>query len=345
MRSGAVRSVGQRILGGIAALIGTSFVAFLCFRAIPGDPAQLVAGEYSTPQGVQGIRQSMGLDKPLYVQYWKYVHGFLTGDWGFSWTLGEPVRQQLLERLPNSIELALASFILISVLAIPMALAATFGKHKRGYDAFLKAFAYTGLGTPPFLAGLFLLLLFTRWFHVLPGPTGQLSPGDTQPPPITHLVIPDAILEGRWTTAWHGTEHIILPMVALSLAPLATLVRILRANLVEVSREPFIQFVRSKGISERKAALDHALPNAILPTLTASGIVLGHLIGSAILVESVYQWPGVGALTVQSALRKDFALPEIFILLSAILYVVVNTVVDVLYGVIDPRVRVHPGSA
>ena len=179
----------------------------------------------------------------------------------------------------------------------------------------------------------------------LPGPNGQLNPGDAPPHPFTHLVIVDALVQGRWSTAWDGVNHIVLPMVALALAPLASLVRILRANLFEVSREPFIQLVRSKGVSRRNTAAKHALPNAVLPTLTATGIVLGHLIGSAILVESVFQWPGVGALTVTSALRKDFALPETFVLLSAIFYVVVNMAVDVLYGVIDPRVRVRAEAA
>ena len=115
----------------------------------------------------------MGTDQPIFVQYWKYISGFFRGDWGFSWTLGEPVRQQLFNRLPASIELALASFILIVVIAVPLALAATFAKYRRGFDAFLRGFAYVGLGTPPFLAGLFLLLMFSRWIHVCPGPTAS----------------------------------------------------------------------------------------------------------------------------------------------------------------------------
>jgi peptide/nickel transport system permease protein len=287
----------------------------------------------------------MGLNKPLVVQYWDYISNFVQGNWGFSWTLGEPVRQQLLERLPASIELALAAFLFTAVLAVPIALAAVFAKRRRSFDGFAKGFSYVGLGTPPFLAGLFLLLAFSTWLHWLPGPTGQLNIGDQTPPPITHMVIPDALLEGRWSTAWDGTTHILLPMIALALVPLASLIRILRANLFEVSREPYIQLARSKGISRRKIASEHALPNAALPALTAGGLVLGHMIGSAILIETVFQWPGVGALTVESALHKDLAMPEAFVLLCAIFYVVLNLVIDVLYGVIDPRVRIKPARA
>ena len=337
-------SIGRRGAGGLGALIGTSIVAFLCFRAIPGDPALAIAGPDSTPQSIDALRHQMGLDQSLPVQYWKYISGFVQGDWGFSWTLGEPVRQQLIERLPASIELALAAFLFTVVLAVPIALASAFARRRRAYDAFGKGVAYVGLGTPPFLAGLFLLLLFSTWLHWLPGPTGELDISDHKPPAITHLTIPDALIEGRWSTAWDGMQHLVLPMIALSLASLASLIRILRANLFDVSREPFIQLARSKGISRRRIATNHALPNAVLPALTASGLVLGHMIGSAVLVETVFQWPGVGALTVQSALHKDLAMPEAFVLLSAILYVIINTTVDVLYGVIDPRVRIQPSS-
>ena len=332
-------SIGKKALGTLGAIVGASIVAFACFRAFPGDPVRLIVGEFATPKAYDSVHQQMGLDRPMYIQYWRFLSGFFKGDWGYSWTLGQSVREQVGQRLPASIELALCAFVLMFALAVLMALAATYARRYRILDRLVRGFAYLGVGTPPFLAGLFLLLVFSRWLNILPGPEGQFRSDIPLPPTITHFALLDAVLRGDWATFWDGCKHIVLPTVALALAPLASLVRILRANLLEVNREPFILLVRSKGISRWSTASRHALPNAFLPTLTVSGLILGHMIGSAVLVETVFRWPGIGALTVDSALRKDFALPQTFVLLSAFAYVVINMVVDLLYGVIDPRVR------
>jgi ABC-type dipeptide/oligopeptide/nickel transport system permease component len=331
--------IAKNLVGGIAAVIGASLIVFACFRAFPGDPARLVVGEFATEGAYEAVQHQMGLDRPLYTQYWLFITGFVKGDWGFSWTLGQPVSEQIGQRLPASIELALAAFTLTMILSVIFALGATFARRHRVFDPLIRGVCYVGIGMPPFLAGLLLLLLFSRWLDVLPGPEGELSPQTPLPEPITHSVLVDSLIRGDWGTAWDASRHLILPTIALSLAPLAVLTRILRANLLEVRREPFILLVRSKGVSRWSAASRHALPNAYLPTLTVSGIILGHMIGSAILVETVFHWPGVGALTVESALRKDFALPQTIVLLTAIFYVLLNTLVDILYGVIDPRVR------
>jgi peptide/nickel transport system permease protein len=203
---------------------------------------------------------------------------------------------------------------------------------------------FFGLGTPPFWFGLVLLIVFFEYLGWLPGPEGRLEPGRPAPPEVTRLYTVDALLAGDLATFWDAVEHLILPSVALALAPFAFLVRLLRASLLEVSREPFIVVVRSKGLGRWPAFSRHALPNAFLPTLTAAGLLLAQLIAGSVLVEKVFNWPGVGALVVDSILRQDFAVVQAFILLGAFAYVVVNLIVDILYGVIDPRVRV-PSAA
>jgi ABC-type dipeptide/oligopeptide/nickel transport system permease component len=333
------RTISKRFVGSCAAILGASVLAFVCFRTLPGDPARLVGGQYATPEAVIALRHQMGLDQPLPLQYWSYLSGFFRGDWGISYTLSEPVTQQVGERLPASLELGLVAFLLTSICVVALALAATYGRRRGFVDHGARLFAYLSLGTPPFLVGLFLLVVFSKWLNVLPGPEGELSVGVSPPRPITHMVIPDALLRGEWQTAFNASEHILLPAIALAVAPIAALFRILRANLLEVGREPFILLVRSKGVSRFATARKHALPNAFLPTLTVSGLVFGQMIGGAILVESVFHWPGIGALTVDSVLRKDFALPETFVLLAVIVYVLINLFVDLLYGFVDPRVR------
>jgi ABC-type dipeptide/oligopeptide/nickel transport system permease component len=175
---------------------------------------------------------------------------------------------------------------------------------------------------------------------ISPGPDGRLGPNTIPPPAVTHFYTFDALIAGQWATAWDAFRHLALPAITLGLAPWAFLVRLLRANLLDISRENFLVVVRSKGLGRRSAFQKHALPNAFLPTLTAAGLLFAQLLSGSVLVERVFNWPGVGGLIVDSILRQDFAVVQTFVLLSAILYVVVNILVDILYGVVDPRVRV-----
>jgi peptide/nickel transport system permease protein len=183
-------------------------------------------------------------------------------------------------------------------------------------------------------------MLFFEFFRILPGPDGRLDPRSVPPPRFTGLFTVDALLSGRADLFEEALTYLILPVLALALPAFAFLVRLLRANLLEVSREPFILVVRSKGISRWKTYLNHALPNAFLPTLTASGLVLAELLTGSVLIEKMFSWPGVGSLVVDSILRQDYAVAQAFFLLSATIYVVVNLAIDLLYGIIDPRTRI-----
>jgi ABC-type dipeptide/oligopeptide/nickel transport system permease component len=333
----------SRLGSALAAIFGASILAFVFMRVLPGDPARLIAGPLATEEAIEAQRERLGLNDSLPTQSSNYITDSLRGDWGFSIRAGQPVTTQVGNRLPASIELGLYAFVLCFVFAVGLALFVTYRRRSLA-DGPVRGIAFFGLGTPPFWFGLVLLIVFFEYLGWLPGPEGRLSPGRTPPPEITRLYTIDALLAGELGTFWNAIEHLILPSVALALAPFAFLVRLLRASLLEVSREPFIVVVRSKGLGRWAAFSRHALPNAFLPTLTAAGLLLAQLLAGSVLVEKVFDWPGVGALVVDSILRQDFAVVQAFILLGAFAYVVVNLIVDILYGVIDPRVRV-PSAA
>lgn len=334
--------IASRIGSSLAAILGASVIAFLLMRVLPGDPARLIAGPLASDAAIQATRDRLGLNEPLHVQYWNYVSNFVQGDWGFSFGAGQPVTTQIVNRLPATIELGLYAFLFAFVAAVALALLATY-RHRPAVDGTVRALSFFGLGTPPFWLALMLLVVFSEFLGIFPGPGGRLS-GGPPPPEVTRLYTVDALIAGQVGVFLDALRHLVLPAVALGLAPFAYLVRLLRANLLEVSREPFIVVVRSKGIGRWTAFARHALPNAFLPTLTAGGLILAQLLGGSVLVEKVFDWPGVGALVVDSILRQDYAVVQAFVLLSAFAYVTINLVVDVLYGVIDPRVRV-PSAA
>jgi peptide/nickel transport system permease protein len=332
------RVFGGKLVGALLAIFGASIIAFVFMRVLPGDPARLIAGPLATQDAIDTTRDQLGLNDPLHVQYVKYISNFFQGDWGFSFGTGEPVSTLIGSRLPASIELGLYAFIFSFVAAVFLALAATY-RRRPVVDGSVRALSFFGLGTPPFWFALILLIIFFEELKILPGPEGRLSTGTEPPPAVTHLYTIDALIAGQFGTFWDAAQHLILPAIALGLASFAYLVRLLRANLLEVGREPFLVVARSKGLGRWSAFSRHALPNAFLPTLTAGGLLLAQLIAGSVLVEKVFNWPGVGNLVVDSILRQDFAVVQAFILLAAFSYVFVNLIVDLLYGVIDPRVR------
>lgn len=336
------RYVISKVASAVVTVLGASLIAFVLLRLLPGDPVRLVVGRLATPAEVAATRRAMGLDLPVPVQFYRYLTGFVRGDWGYSYTVGQPVRTLIVTRLPASLELGFCAFVLAFAAALVLALLSV---RSRPADRIVRGLSFIGLGTPPFWLALLFLLLLSQHFHLFPGPEGRLSPGVPPPPPVTRFYTADALLAGQWGTFGDALRHLVLPALTLGFADFAFLVRLLRTNLMEVSREPFISVARGKGLVRSLALRRHALPNAFLPTLTVGGLVLAELLAGSVLIETVFDWPGVGALVAQSIQRKDYAVVETFILLSAVAYVVVNLVVDLLYGVIDPRVRVRPAAA
>ncbi|MGD0452086.1 MAG: ABC transporter permease [Solirubrobacteraceae bacterium] len=336
-------AVTRRLLGSLGAIFGASILAFVIMRVLPGNPARLIVGPLGSPHAVASVRSQLGLDKPIYVQYWLYITHFFQGNWGYSYTEGQSVSKLIGEQLPATVELAVFAFIVTMIAAVGLALLVTY-RHRPVADRVVRAISYLGFGSPPFFAALVLLIVFSSVLGILPGPEGRLSPQAVPPPTVTHMYTIDALLAGQLGTFWDALKHLVLPGVALGLASFSFLVRLLRANLLEVSREPFITVARGKGLSRWTAFRRHALPNAFLPTLTSSGLVLGEFVAGSVLVEQVFNWPGVGSLVLDAILKQDFAVVQTFILLSAVMFVLVNLAVDLLYAVIDPRVRI-PAAA
>jgi ABC-type dipeptide/oligopeptide/nickel transport system permease component len=331
--------VTRRVLGSLGAIFGATILAFIILRALPGNPARLIVGPLGTPQAVAAVEHEIGIDKSIFAQYWLYISNFFKGNWGYSYADGKSVSSLIGERLPATIELALFSFALTMFFSIACALLVTY-RRRPVADRIVRGIAYLGFGTPPFFVALLLLIVSFRSLHVLPGPEGRLGLQATPPPTVTHLYTVDALIAGQFNTFWASLEHLILPAVALGLSSFSFIVRLLRANLLEVSREPFITVARGKGLRRWTAFRRHALPNAFLPTLTAAGLVLGEFLAGSVLIERVFNWPGVGSLVFEAIVKQDYAIVQTFILLSAVMFVLVNLAVDLLYAVIDPRVRI-----
>lgn len=331
--------IARRIVGSIGAIVGATILAFIIMRALPGNPARLIVGPLATPHALATVRHEIGLDKPIFTQYWLYISHFFEGNWGYSYADGKSVSALIGERLGATIELALFSFLITMLCAVLFALLVTYRRRPIA-DRILRGVAYLGFGTPPFFIALILLIVFFKSLHVLPGPEGRLGLQANPPPTVTHLYTIDALIAGRFGTFWSSLEHLVLPGIALGLSSFSFIVRLLRANLLEISREPFITVARGKGLRRWTAFRRHALPNAFLPTLTVGGLVLGEFLAGSVLIERVFNWPGVGSLVFDAIVKQDYAVVQTFILLAAVMFVLVNLIVDLLYAVIDPRVRI-----
>jgi ABC-type dipeptide/oligopeptide/nickel transport system permease component len=333
-----VRAVSERVGGALLTLLLASLVAFVVLRLLPGDPARLILGPFASSSALAAQRAALGLDQPLYVEYISYLGGFITGHWGFDYSTGQPILSEVVARLPASLELGFYALLMAFVGAVVTAVASVHFRWK-GPDYLFRAGAYFSLGSPPFWVGLMALVVFAEYLNVLPGPTGRLSIGASPPPTITHFYTFDAILTAQWGTLGDALSHLVLPAATLGLASYGYLYRLLRNSLLQVVDEEFMAVCSSKGLTRSQAMFRHALPNSLLPTVTAGGLLVAQLVAGSVLVETVFDWPGVGQLVVNSILVKEYGVVEAFVLLSAIAFVGVNLVVDALYVVIDPRVR------
>lgn len=331
-------SIGVRLGGALITLFIASIAVFIILRLLPADPARLILGPLASAAAIQHERIALGLNQPIYVQYLQYLAGFVRGNWGFDYANGTPVLQEVITRLPASLELGCYA-MLFAVLGAVVAAVAAVGARSRVVDSICRGIAFIGLGSPPFWIGLMALVLFAEYLHWLPGPVGRLSVGIAPPPTITHFYTWDALLSGQWGTFVNALEHLLLPAFTLALAPFGYLFRLLRHSLLEVSDEDFLLVCQGKGLTRWQALMRHGVPNALLPALTALGLLVAQLVAGSVLVEAVFNWPGVGQLVVNSVLAREYGVVEAFVILSAFAFIVVNLIVDALYVVIDPRLR------
>ena len=330
----------KRLATVIPTLIGVIVVTFLLTRVLPGDPAVYFAGPAATPQSIAEIRKSLGLDRSLPDQFLRYVNDLAHGNFGNSLSTGQPVAAEIASRLPASAELTLFGLFLAIAIAVPLGI---FAAVKQGslIDHLCRVIATAGVSLPVFFTGLLLVYVFYFRLGWSPAPLGRLDAFATSPPDITGFFLIDSLITGNFETFRAAFSQLILPAVTLAVFSLAPITRMTRASMLAVLASEFIRTARASGLNSRTVILTYAFRNAMLPVVTTLGMVFSFLLGANVLVEKVFAWPGIGSYAVEALLQSDFAPVQGFVLTMAVMYVALNLLIDVLYGVIDPRVRLE----
>ncbi|WP_130858925.1 ABC transporter permease [Gracilibacillus phocaeensis] len=300
----------RRLIYSLFVVWGALTIIFLVVRVVPGDPASVMLGSSATQEQIDNLNVQLGLNEPIMIQYSRYLLEAFQFDFGDSFRLGGPALNYVLERLPFTMTLAFSSIILALLISFPLGILAT--KKPRGMaDKIISFFSLLGQSLPTFWVGIVLILIFSRLFGLLPsGGTGSLA-------------------------------HLILPAFTLCLPFIGMFVRLIRSGILEQLGQGYVQTARSKGLTESFVFYIHVLRNVLIPVITVAGLLLGEFIGNAIIIEVVFSWPGIGRLLVDSILYRDFTIVQASIALIAVFYVVLNLFVDILYGYIDPRIRVE----
>jgi peptide/nickel transport system permease protein len=335
-----LRLVFTRLLAALPNLLGVIVITFVLTRALPGDPAAYFAGGAATQEAVDQVRAQLGLDKPLLEQFFRYVAALTRGDLGLSLTTGQPVMQELLQRLPASLEMVLLALLTACAVALPLGvLAAT--RPGSWIDQLCRVITTAGVSLPTFFTGLLLSYVFYFLLGWAPSPLGRLDPMFSPPAQVTGLYLVDAALAGDGAMWWAALKQLILPVVTMALFVLAPIARMTRASMLAVLSADFVRTARASGLSKGTVLVTYALRNALLPVVTTLGMVFGFMLGSSVIVEKVFGWPGVGSYAIDALTASDYAPVQGFVLAMGILFVLLNLVVDVLYVLIDPRVEVQ----
>jgi peptide/nickel transport system permease protein len=331
-----LRFVIRRLLLLVPILIGVSILVFLWIRALPGGPAQALLGERGTDEQVAQIERQYGLDEPLYVQYWAYVETVAQGDLGNSITTRRPVADELKQRFPATIELAMAAMLFSIILGIPLGFIAA-KKYGTFVDQASLLVSLLGISIPVFFLAIILKYVFAVKLGWLPT-VGRIDVLiDLEHP--TNFYVLDAIIAGDLAALWDVLQHLILPAIALGSIPLAVIARITRAAVLDVQNEDYVRTARAKGVAPRLVDTRHVLRNALLPIATIIGLQTGLLLSGAVLTETIFAWPGLGSWLVTAIEARDFPVLQGGILFIVIVFVLVNLLVDVMYAVINPRIR------
>jgi peptide/nickel transport system permease protein len=333
-------TIVKRLVTVIPTLIGVVIVTFLLTRVLPGDPAVYFAGPAATPESIAEVRKSLGLDRPLPDQFLRYVNDLAHGNFGNSLSTGQPVAAEITSRLPASAELTLFGLLLSIAIAVPLGILAAV-KQGSWIDHLCRVVATAGVSLPVFFTGLLLVYLFYFRLGWSPAPIGRLDAFVTAPRDITGFYLIDSLITGNLETFRASLSQLILPAFTLGIFSLAPIARMTRASMLAVLASDFVRTARASGLNSRTVILTYAFRNAMLPVVTTLGMVFSFLLGANVLVEKVFAWPGIGSYAVEALLQSDFAPVQGFVLTMAVLYVALNLLIDMLYGVIDPRVRLE----
>ncbi|MDF7659193.1 ABC transporter permease [Erwiniaceae bacterium L1_54_6] len=326
----------QRCWGLFLVVAGVCVITFIISHLIPGDPARLLAGDRASEAIVQHIRQQLGLDQPLWVQFGRYVMALLHGDLGTSIRTGRPVLEEMRTFFPATLELASCALLLALLIGIPLGVLSAVYRN-RWLDHLVRLLAITGISTPAFWLGLGVIVLFYGHLQLLPG-GGRLDDWLDPPARITGFYTIDALLAGDSDVFFNALQHLILPSLTLAFVHLGIVARQIRGAMLEQLSEDYIRTARASGLPNRVIILRYALPNALIPSVTVLGLALGDLLYGAVLTETVFSWPGMGAWVVASIQALDFPAVMGFAVVVSFVYVLVNLAVDLIYLWIDPRI-------
>ena len=327
----------ERIIQLIPVLLGVSLIVFVMLALTPGDPVQIMVGEQAiTPDQEAALRRDLGLDKPIAERFLLFVANAVQFDFGQSFYHGRPVADVIAERLPATIELSLVALIVALATAIPLGVLAAIRKNSI-FDRLATVGALLGVSLPGFWFGILLILLFSVHLQILPvsGRIGYAS----EVPAVTGFLLIDTLVAGNIAAFGEALRYLLLPAITLGLPMTAILMRVTRTSMLEVMRQDYITFAEAKGLPRRRVLYRHALKNALIPTVSVAAIETGSLLGGNMIVETVFGWPGLGRLVVESIFLRNYPLVQAAVLLYAVTYVLLNFIADILYTILNPRVK------
>ncbi len=330
------RLLVERGLAALGNIVLVSLLIFILVRLAPGNPVELLLPVEATGEDRAELMRHWGLDRPLPVQYLAYAGNLLRGDLGTSLYFQVPVRQLLAERLPPSLELVACALFLIALVALPLGMAAALRPHT-AVDHLSTTVAICGVSLPPFWFAILLILVFGGTLNLLPV-SGRFSYG-TEIARLTGFQVVDSLLAGNWRGLGDALRHLILPAVSLAGVGIALFTRLLRSGMLETLRQEYVLSARAKGLPERTVVWKHALRNALIPVLTAWGLAFTFMLSGAVIIETIFAWPGIGRLAVQAIGNRDYPLVQGIVLAFVALVIVAHLVIDVLYALVDPRIR------
>ncbi len=327
----------ERLAQLIPVLLGVTVIVFFMMALTPGDPVEIMIGDsHVTPEQEAELRRDMGLDRPPIERFFVFLKNAASGDFGLSFYHRRPVIDVIAERLPATIELSLMALLLALFTSIPLGVIAAVKKNTI-FDRLATVGSLFGVSLPGFWFGILLLMLFSVHLHLLPvsGRVGY----EFEVPPITHMLLIDSLLHGRFDAFANAFKHLIMPSIVLGLPMAAILTRVTRTSMLEVLSQDYMTFAEAKGLSRARILLRHALKNALIPTVTVAALQTGSLLGGNMIVETVFGWPGLGRLVVESIFLRNYPLVQAAVLIYATTYVTLNFLADILYTILNPRVR------
>ncbi|MBF0528594.1 MAG: ABC transporter permease [Deltaproteobacteria bacterium] len=321
----------------VPVMIGVTVLTFCISHMVPSNPAAVALGPHATDETIKALQKEWGLDRPVYVQYLIYIRNLCKGDLGTSLRTNRPVQKDLKDYFPATLELTIASLLFSLLVGLPLGVLSAVNKD-RLIDHTSRFISLIGVSMPVFWLGLLMILAFYFYCGLLPG-GGRLPPTATPPSFITGLYILDSLLTANWVTLKQSVLHIIMPMTCLGFAILGVISRMMRSSMLNVLNEDYMKTAYAKGLCPTIVIFTHAMKNAILPVITISGVLFGQLLAGAVLTETIFSWPGMGLYTINSIMHLDFQPIMGFTVLVAVLYVMINLFVDILYVFFDPRIR------